>query len=303
MRDWAANENMQSFYFWVPAELLGRYYLVLVTPHFSFSKHALTSLLLTSQSLIEPHLCHLKDGPRSGIVWCWVAEGWGTGSPASLLPMATATAAPLEISPAWMMPRSRLAVGLVTKFILSWFVSSQIVKNCNWLKHCPFVKLMNLKNFLVFACCFFGFCVRFLWDSVRIPKMVLSRRRLGAGVQGPTAEPGDAGVGPALAFSLWWKSRRSWSQPQISFLWKSNGKIPPMGDAACPRGAATVSWGAAGTAASLFGGSHSYPWHLAKQSTNPFFLNFFLEFCAPNQLDLVKGFHRSTSQVIYSRVL
>lgn len=55
---------MQSFYFGVPAELLGRYYLVLVTPRFSFSKRVLTSLLLTSQSRTEP--CHHLWDPHAG---------------------------------------------------------------------------------------------------------------------------------------------------------------------------------------------------------------------------------------------
>lgn len=51
-----------------------------------------------------------------------------------------------------------------------------------------------------------------------------------------TAEPGYAGAGPALAFKRLWRGRRSQSRTQISFLWKSNGEMPLMGDAACPGG-------------------------------------------------------------------
>lgn len=62
--------------------------------------------------------------------------------------------------------------------------------------------------------------------------------------------------------------------------------------------------GAAGKAASPFGSSHSYSSRNTPQI--PFILFYFCyfgSFSAPNQLELVKGLHGSTSQVIYSRVL
>lgn len=81
-------------------------------------------------------------------------------------------------------------------------------------------------------------------------------------------EPGDSGAGPALAFRWWQRGRRSWSQPKVSFLWRSNGGCLPW--------RCSLSGSLRGpTSPSLVGLQLLSPQHLDNRSTNPFCLFIF----------------------------
>lgn len=126
------------------------------------------------------------------------------------------------------MPRSSLVV-LLAKFILI-FICELLAKEHNQLKHHLFMVRVSLGNSLVFACYFFGVWFRFLRGSVGIPRMFLSRKNtlFISWIRWlQPLEPGDAGAGSALAFRWWQRGRRSWSQPKVSFLWRSSrGCLP-----------------------------------------------------------------------------
>lgn len=220
------------------------------------------------------------------------AEVWVLLHPCTQWPVPQPLLQP--IGPTWMMPRSSLVV-LLAKFILI-FICELLAKEHNQLKHHLFVVRVSLGNSLVFACYFFGVWFRFLRGSVGIPRMFLSRKNtLCLFLEYAGCNHLNLGM---LVLDLPLPSDGGREAGGADLNPKSLSCEGAAG-AACPGGAASV--GATGTSPSLAGLPLLLPQHL-DWSTNPFSY-FLFELGSPNQLDLAKGFHRSTSQVIYSRVL